>query len=99
MGAAVLAILEVSMAALSRLIASRAGQWVLQILLFFGINFVSNKFAADPIKAGLARAFGGMTADVLGWVGFLQVDAALTIIISAYAAASLTNFAIQRMKK
>lgn len=99
MPAAILAIIDVAWAALSRLIASRAGQWVLQILLFFGIQFVSSKFVAGPIKAGLSAAFGGVTSDVLAWIGFLNVDTALTIILSAYASSAATGFTLQRLKK
>lgn len=99
MPAAILAIIDVAWAALSRLFASRAGQWVLQILLFFGIQFVSNKFVAGAIKPALAAAFGGVAADVLAWIGFLNVDTALTIILSAYASSAATNFTIQRIKK
>jgi hypothetical protein len=96
MGAAIYALIAVCTAAFSRLVATRIGQWAVQLMLFFGVQWVATKFVASPVKSGLAAAFAGMPADVLAWVSFLNVDRALTIILSAYAAASLTHMALQR---
>jgi len=90
----VMAIWGVLSAAFSRLVSTRIGQWIGSAMLFFGVQFVASKFVAAPIKSGLAVAFGGMTSDVLAWVGFLNVDSALTIILSAYASVSLTRLAM-----
>jgi hypothetical protein len=91
-----LAALEMILAALSRLVATRAGQWLVQIMLFFGVQMVATHVVMGPVKAGLGAAFGGMPADVLAWMAYLRVDRALTIILSAYAANAGTRFFMQR---
>ena len=83
-----MAIIGVAGAFLSRLVASRIGMWIVSALLFFGLQMAVNKFVAGPVIDGLRSAFGGMTSDVLGWVSFLNIDRALTILLSAYATAS-----------
>jgi len=91
-----LAILEGLIAALSRLVGSRIGQWAVQLLLFFGVQVVAQHVVLAPIKASLAAAFGGMPAAVIAWLAYLRVDVFLTLIASAYAANVGTRLLMQR---
>lgn len=84
------------MAGLARTVSTWAGRWIVQILLFFGVQVVATKLAIAPMKAMLSSAFSGMPADVLAWISYIRVDAALTIVLSAYAAAAGTRFLLSR---
>jgi hypothetical protein len=97
MPAFIIAAFEVLGALFSRIVASRIGYWAVQLLLFFGIQIAVNKFVAGPVKSGLSAAFGGVTADVIQWIAYLNVDRAITIIISAYAAVSMGRMFLRKV--
>ena len=91
MGAIIAGVIEALVAAFSRIMSTRIGAWIVQALLFFGIQIAANKLLVAPIKTGIASAFGGLPAEIIAWLGYLNVDRALTIIISAYATTSATR--------
>ena len=90
------AFLEPLIAALSRLVASRIGQWIVQLFLFFGVQIVAQHVLLSPIKGSLSAAFGGMPAAVIAWLAYCKVDVFLTLIASAYAANVGTRLLMQR---
>lgn len=92
-------LLEACGAFLSRLVASRLGQWLLTAALFLGINFVSKKVAVDILVPQIAAHIGGMGALTVAWLAYLNVDRAITIILSAYASAAGTRMVMQRAGK
>lgn len=71
----------------------KAGVIVAKILLFFGIQIVTDRYVIDPlldfvrgmIDTGPA---GGIGAALVGWAGVLKFDQALSMILSAYATAA-----------
>jgi steroid 5-alpha reductase family enzyme len=91
-----LLILEGLIAALSRLVGSRIGQWIVQLFLFFGVQLVAQHVLIAPVKGALSAAFGGMPATVIGWIAYIKLDVFLTLIASAYAANAGTRFFMQR---
>lgn len=95
----VAAIIELCTAAFSRLMASQLGRWVVQAMLFLGISFVSTKITSGAVTPALQGAFSGVGGDVLAWIAYLNVDRALTIILSAYAAVASTRFALRKIPK
>lgn len=99
MPAAILAIIDLAVAAFSRLMASQVGRWALQILLFFGISFAANKITSGAVTPGLQSAFNGTGADVIAWISYLNVDRALTLILSAYGTVAATRWTIKRTPK
>lgn len=99
MPAAILAIIDVLIAAFSRLVASQAGRWVLQILLFFGISFVSNKFVSGVVSPTLVSAFSGMDGGAVAWISFMNIDRALTTVLSAYATIAASKWTIKHVPK
>lgn len=96
---AIVAIIELATAAFSRVVASQVGRWALQALMFFGISFVANKITSGAVTPALQSAFAGVGADVLPWISYLNVDRALTIILSAYATVAATRWTITRTPK
>lgn len=99
MPAFLIPIIEVLTAALSRLVASRLGQWLLTGALFLGIQWVSKKVAVDVLIPQIASHVAGMGALTVAWLAYLNVDRAITIILSAYASAAGTRMVMQRVGK
>lgn len=97
MGAALVAFGEFLMAAFSRLMASRLGSWIVQACAFLGIQFVANKFTSTVISSELASHFSGIGGDILAWLSFLNVDSAITVILSAYATVAATHWTMTRI--
>jgi hypothetical protein len=91
MPAVILEVIDLVIAAFSRVMSTRIGAWIVQMMLFFGIQMASQALLLAPLKAGLSAAFSGMASDVLAWVSYLNIDRALTIILSAYATVSISK--------
>ncbi|WP_182267820.1 DUF2523 family protein [Stenotrophomonas maltophilia] len=87
------------LAGLSRLFSTRVGQWILSALAFLGLNFVAQEFAVTPLLDQIKGSINGAPGDILAWVGFLNVDKYVTLILSAYATAAAAGALKMRMKK
>lgn len=92
-----LPLLEVCGAFLSRLFFSRVGQWVLTALLFLGIQFGSQKFVVEPLRAAIQSSFSGLDSQSLAWMAYLNVDRAITIVLSAFASAAGSRMVLKRI--
>ncbi len=87
-GAAIAALVNM----LRIMLFAKAGALVAKVLLFFGLAVGVNKFAINPmtdqIKAHISTgAPGEIGATLTAWAGVMQLDTALSMILSAYAAA------------
>lgn len=88
------------LAGLSRLVGTRLGQWVLSALAFLGINFITQKFAVDPILGQIKSSIAGAPGEIVAWLGYLNVDKYVTLILSAYATAAAAGaLKMRRAKK
>ncbi|KAF3999447.1 DUF2523 domain-containing protein [Glaciimonas immobilis] len=66
------------------------GSLVGRILLALGISFLTYtglSYGVDAIKLSVISSFGGLSADVIGFIGYLWVDKAITTVFSAFATA------------
>jgi hypothetical protein len=81
----VTAIIEVLIKYLGRLFSSRLGAWLASALLAFGLSWTTQKFAIQPLLASITGAASGMGGTAAAWFGYLNVDKAITIVLSAYA--------------
>lgn len=77
-------------AAFSWLIRSRIGLWIMTAMTWLGINWGSMKLVVEPaidVLKNSAHAFGSgsgqLGAAALAWGGVLNLDKAITMIISA----------------
>lgn len=78
--------------ALRVMLMVKLGAIVLSAMAFIGIAFVSHEYVIDPVISqieGLIQTGPGtgLAAQVIGWAGVLRLDTALSMILSAYAAA------------
>lgn len=92
------ALIEVVGAAFSRLMATKLGPWLVQAAAFLGIQFVSSHIVSGVVSPTLAQYVGGLGGDAVRWVSFLNVDRALTIVLSAYATVAATRWHFTRKK-
>lgn len=70
---------------------SRIGSIVISALLALGLSFTSYKFSVAPITSWIQGAVGGIPAMGIAVLGFLGVDKAITMILSAVA----SKYAVQ----
>lgn len=68
---------------LGALLETRLGQWVIQILLTLGISFASYKVGVAPFRELIASSLSSMPAMFANVIGYLWIDRALTMIMSA----------------
>jgi hypothetical protein len=83
-------------AGLSRILATRAGQWIATALAALGISFVTTEAVLDPVLSMVASSFGGLPGSVAQWVGVLNFDKYVSIILSAYAAGGIKRAIMTR---
>lgn len=87
------------LAGLSRLFGTRIGQWILSALAFLGINFMTQKFAVDPLLGQIKSAVSGAPGEIVAWLGYLNVDKYVTLVLSAYATAAAAGALKMRLAK
>lgn len=80
-------ILAALLAGLSRVVATRAGQWCLAALASIGISFASYSVAIEPLTNAIANSMAGIPADAAAWMGYFWIDKGVSVVVSAYIAA------------
>lgn len=73
---------------------SAVGAWAGRVLLRLGIGFVTYKgidVTLGYLKNQLVTVLSGMPADMVGLMGFLWVDKALSVIFSGFVVALSTK--------
>ncbi len=68
---------------LSVLFANRAGTWVAAAMSWLGITFGSVTYLLDPLINQVQGILGDADSVAMGWLGYLKVDIAMTMILSA----------------
>jgi membrane protein implicated in regulation of membrane protease activity len=82
-------ILTLAGAAFSRLIAARGGKWIAMALFSLGIELAITGAFMLPFIDNARAAMGGIPYDIAQWMGVLQVDVYVSLVLSAHAIASL----------
>ena len=65
-----------------------AGPWIVQGLIFLGINFVAQKYITTPFLGLIESSLGGGPEMVVKAFAAIQFDKCVTVILSAYATAA-----------
>jgi hypothetical protein len=78
--------LGVIVAAVSRLVMTRAGLWVVSAMAFLGLQWITYEGLMEPMLDLVQQASNGsgITGELAEWMGVLRVDAYITIVTSAY---------------
>lgn len=82
--------------ALSRLIASRVGMWVVSALGFLGLSFATHTVAIEPMLQMVHSNMAGVGGDIAAWMGVLRLDQYVSVIISAYAVGAIKRAFLAR---
>jgi hypothetical protein len=72
--------------------------WAVQLIASFGLSIVTYEFAAQPIKAYLISQTSGLTPQMAGLLGYMKVDVAMTMILSAYVVGGFSKVALRRRR-
>jgi len=67
---------------LGKMFSTRLGGWIASALLFFGLSWTTYTFAVEPFRDLIAQSMGG-GGQFVAWAGFLGIDRAVTIVLSA----------------
>lgn len=70
---------------------SRAGSIVISALLSLGLSFTTYTFSVAPLRTLIANDVGSLSAMAANVLGFLWVDRAITMLLSAVAAKYATQ--------
>ena len=74
---------------LSRLLMLKAGLWIAGAMVSVGIYFGTQTFLVQPlIEQVMLLAQGAFVGEVTQWAAFLNLDKAITMVMSAYTAAA-----------
>lgn len=76
---------------LGALLETKLGQWVIQILLTLGISFVTYKVGVAPFRDLIMSSFSAMPAMFANILGYMWVDRAISMILSAAVAKEATK--------
>lgn len=77
------AIIAALLAALSRLIATRAGAWFVTTLSFLGLSLATQSFAVEPLLDQIISYANSSAVEAITWLRFFNFDKAITILASA----------------
>lgn len=78
------------LAALAAMLASIIGELAIRAVLALGIGFATYKTVVEPVRGLISTRLhsAGVLADYVGWLG---IDVAITIVLSAVIARAATN--------
>lgn len=75
---------------LANLFQSKLGSWIAGAMVFLGIGFATQQAVIEPaidqVQGYIQSAGSEAGAVAMQWFGFLNMDKAITMILSAYAA-------------
>ena len=83
-------------AAFSRLIATRAGMWVVSVLGFLGLSLATQTVAMGPIMDQVASHMSGVGGELAQWMGVLNLDRYVSVCLSAYTVGTVKRAFLAR---
>jgi hypothetical protein len=79
-------------------LATAAGSIAISAMLSIGLTYVTYKFTVDPLRNFLVSQLNAAPAEFVQVLGYLGVDQALTMVLSAAASTYLVG-GIKRLVK
>lgn len=83
-------------AGFSRLFATRIGGWVAMAMIALGLSWVTTEAVMTPVIGMVSSAAGGLPATIAQWLGVLNMDKYISIVLSAYAAGGIKRAVLAR---
>lgn len=86
------AIIAVLLTGLRILLMAKLGAMVARVLLFFGLTWATNEYVLDPaldqVRQYMTSGPGGeLGATAMQWIGVMELDTAVSMVLSAVVAA------------
>lgn len=81
---------------LSRLMTTRLGVWIATALGAVGLSLATHSIAMGPIMDMVRSSAGGVGGDLAAWLGVMNVDQYITIVMSAYTAGAVKRAFLAR---
>lgn len=78
---------------------STAGSIIVSALLSLGLSITTYSFGIGPLRSMIASQLSGSGGYFLNILGWLRVDVAISMILSAYAARWTTRSAMSLIKR
>lgn len=91
------ALLWAAIRALFPLLAKYLGPILVQVLLFFGLQLATQKFAVGPIVTFIQNALSGAPAIAVQSMAAVRFDQAITIILSAYVTRAASRVFLKKV--
>lgn len=85
--------MPVLIAWIGEMLLSTVGQLALSALVSLGIGFAANAAFSGVIDSSNIQSMLGGAGPLLGWVGYLRIDQAMTVILSAWSGRMIVNAA------
>jgi len=92
MPAFILALLPLFFSAVRLFMMANMIAFVLRLAVGLGLSFFVIEPIADDLLNLLLMKIDGLPGDVAAWIGYLNIDRYLSLVISAYAIQITTNF-------
>lgn len=70
---------------LSQLFSNRLGTWIAAAMSWLGLSWGSTSYILEPLFNQIESLFSDANGVALGWMGYLKIDIAITMILSAVA--------------
>lgn len=84
-------------ALLSRVVFTRVGQWAIALLASLGLALGTQTVVMDPLLDKVGQGFAGIPPEVAQWLGFLNVDVYVSIVLSAYVGAAIKSVLLKKV--
>ena len=82
---------------LSRLFFTQGGRWAIALLASLGLALTTQTFVMGPIMDRASEGFTQLPPNVAQWLGYLNVDKYVSIVISAYVGSGIKSVILRRV--
>lgn len=83
--------------ALSGLIFSKAGAWIAGLFAAVGVGLTVQTVVFDQITQYAQQGFNGLPAEAAAWVGFLNIDRYVSLVISGYVGGGAKRIVMRKV--
>ncbi|MBB6183286.1 DUF2523 family protein [Oleiagrimonas soli] len=73
-------------ALLGKMMSTKLGRWIAGALVWLGVGFATQTAFHYALTDWVADGWAGIPADLAAWLSYLNVDAAVSLILSGYVA-------------
>lgn len=76
-----------------KMLSTKLGRFVAGALAFLGLSFGTTRAVRYAVDQWITEGLGKVPGEMVGWLSWLNLDAAVSVILSGYAAAAAAKAA------